>query len=126
MTIYQFRSLGLARGDVAVVTGAGDGIGRSVVLMLARSGLTVAAWDMEEAAVESVATKQGPLATADGGRTRSAGNGRESRQLGISPMRRVMDCEPYGSMGHRPVWDHFRRRPPQEGFFSPMGSPPRV
>jgi NAD(P)-dependent dehydrogenase (short-subunit alcohol dehydrogenase family) len=55
LTIYDFRSLGFATGDVAVVTGAGNGIGRSVALMLAKSGLTVAAWDTEEEAVESVA-----------------------------------------------------------------------
>ena len=47
----SLRSLGLAKGDVAVVTSAGDGIGRSAVLMLARPGITVAAWDTEEEAI---------------------------------------------------------------------------
>jgi NAD(P)-dependent dehydrogenase (short-subunit alcohol dehydrogenase family) len=55
LTIYHSRSRGFAKGDIAVVNGAGDGIGRSAVLMLARPGLTVAAWDTEEEAMESVA-----------------------------------------------------------------------
>jgi NAD(P)-dependent dehydrogenase (short-subunit alcohol dehydrogenase family) len=55
LTIYDFGRLGFTQDDVAVVTGAGNGIGRSVALILARSGLTVAAWDMEKEALESVA-----------------------------------------------------------------------
>jgi NAD(P)-dependent dehydrogenase (short-subunit alcohol dehydrogenase family) len=54
VTVYNFKSLGFENGGVAVVTGAGNGIGRSVALMLAKSGLTVAAWDYEKDAVEAV------------------------------------------------------------------------
>ena len=41
--------LGFIPGEVAVVTGAGNGIGRATALMLARAGLSIAAWDMDEA-----------------------------------------------------------------------------
>lgn len=46
--------LGFKRGDVAVVTGAGNGIGRATALMLARGGLTISAWDMDADALEAV------------------------------------------------------------------------
>jgi NAD(P)-dependent dehydrogenase (short-subunit alcohol dehydrogenase family) len=51
----DFRGLGFAEGDVAVVTGAGNGIGRSAALLLARSGVTVAGWDVDEQALAAVA-----------------------------------------------------------------------
>ncbi len=54
MTIYDFSQLGFRSGEVAVVTGAGNGIGRSVALMLAKSGLHIAAWDIEKDAVDEV------------------------------------------------------------------------
>jgi NADP-dependent 3-hydroxy acid dehydrogenase YdfG len=57
VTIYDFRTLGFQKGAVAVVTGAGNGIGRSVALMLGKSGLSVAAWDYEKDAVEAVVTE---------------------------------------------------------------------
>jgi len=57
VTTYDFSALGFQKDDVAVVTGAGNGIGRSVALMLGQSGLTVAAWDMEKEAVEKVASE---------------------------------------------------------------------
>jgi NAD(P)-dependent dehydrogenase (short-subunit alcohol dehydrogenase family) len=41
------RKLGLHSGECAVVTGAANGIGRATAVMLARSGVTVAAWDVE-------------------------------------------------------------------------------
>jgi NAD(P)-dependent dehydrogenase (short-subunit alcohol dehydrogenase family) len=54
MTIFDFSSLGFKPGEVAVVTGAGNGIGRSVALMLAKSGVAIAAWDIEQQAVDAV------------------------------------------------------------------------
>jgi len=44
----DFRGLGFSEGDLAVVTGAGNGIGRATAHILARSGVAVAAWDMAE------------------------------------------------------------------------------
>jgi 3-oxoacyl-[acyl-carrier protein] reductase len=40
------RGLGFAAGDVVVVTGAGSGIGKATALAAARSGLSVAVWDI--------------------------------------------------------------------------------
>ncbi len=54
MTTFDFGALGFREGDVAVVTGGGNGIGRAVALMLARSGLMVAIWDMEKEAADRV------------------------------------------------------------------------
>jgi NAD(P)-dependent dehydrogenase (short-subunit alcohol dehydrogenase family) len=54
-------------GGVAIVTGAGNGIGRATALIAAREGLTVAAWDRNEAAVAGVVTEiraQGGAAVA--------------------------------------------------------------
>lgn len=54
--MYDFSALGFARGDVVAITGAGSGIGRATALTAAKSGLAVAAWDMNEKAVrETVA-----------------------------------------------------------------------
>ena len=53
---YDLRGLGFAAKEVIVVTGAGSGIGRATALMAAKSGLAVAAWDMDlKAAEEAVA-----------------------------------------------------------------------
>ena len=45
--LYDFRALGFKPGEVAVVTGAGSGIGRATALTAAKSGLAVAVWDMD-------------------------------------------------------------------------------
>jgi len=44
--LYDMRSLGFAPGEVVVVTGAGSGIGKATALAAARSGLSVAVWDI--------------------------------------------------------------------------------
>jgi NAD(P)-dependent dehydrogenase (short-subunit alcohol dehydrogenase family) len=44
----DFSRLGFLHDEVAVVTGAANGIGRATTIMLARSGITVVAWDREE------------------------------------------------------------------------------
>src|SRR5262245_54123413 len=44
--LYDLSGLGFKRGELIVVTGAGSGIGRATALMAAKSGLAVAAWDM--------------------------------------------------------------------------------
>src|SRR5271165_5227447 len=44
--LYDMRGLGFTAGDVVVVTGAGSGIGKATALAAARSGLSVAVWDI--------------------------------------------------------------------------------
>lgn len=44
----DFSGLGFQVSDVAVVTGAANGIGRAAAVMLAAAGVTVAIWDREE------------------------------------------------------------------------------
>ena len=46
--------LGFKPGEVAVVTGAGNGIGRATALLLALLGVSIAAWDMDEGALDAV------------------------------------------------------------------------
>jgi NAD(P)-dependent dehydrogenase (short-subunit alcohol dehydrogenase family) len=53
----NFAGLGFRQGDAVVVTGAANGIGREVALLLARAGLTVSAWDIEESALNEVVTE---------------------------------------------------------------------
>jgi NAD(P)-dependent dehydrogenase (short-subunit alcohol dehydrogenase family) len=63
----EFSGLGFSSGDIAVVTGAANGIGRATARMLARSGLRVVAWDKEDdplQAVVSEITAAGGLAHA--------------------------------------------------------------
>jgi NAD(P)-dependent dehydrogenase (short-subunit alcohol dehydrogenase family) len=54
------------RGRVAVVTGAGSGIGRSLVLRLAAEGMSVVAADVEAGAVEETVTLV-PAASGEAG-----------------------------------------------------------
>ena len=49
------RGLGFEPGEAAVVTGAASGIGRATSLMLARAGVAIAAWDLNEDALASTA-----------------------------------------------------------------------
>jgi 3-oxoacyl-[acyl-carrier protein] reductase len=50
----NFEGLGFARGELAVVTGAASGIGRATAGMLARSGVTVAVWDVQAEFLDDV------------------------------------------------------------------------
>ena len=52
---YDFSGLGFEHDEIAVVTGAGNGIGRSTALMLARAGVTVVGWDLDGAGLAAVA-----------------------------------------------------------------------
>jgi NAD(P)-dependent dehydrogenase (short-subunit alcohol dehydrogenase family) len=51
-------------GKFAVVTGAGDGIGRAIALVFAEAGAEVACVDLDKAAATATATKIGPAAFA--------------------------------------------------------------
>jgi NAD(P)-dependent dehydrogenase (short-subunit alcohol dehydrogenase family) len=44
---HDFSGLGFTRGDVVVVTGAASGIGSATASLAARSGLSVACWDVD-------------------------------------------------------------------------------
>jgi NAD(P)-dependent dehydrogenase (short-subunit alcohol dehydrogenase family) len=59
MTQLDFSGLGFEPGDVAVVTGAANGIGKSTTRLLVRSGLIVAAWDVDEPALRRLAEEAG-------------------------------------------------------------------
>ena len=52
----DFSGLGFKQGEVVVVTGAANGIGREVALLLARAGLTVSGWDIEKEALDELVT----------------------------------------------------------------------
>ena len=63
--LYDMRGLGFTAGDVVVVTGAGSGIGKATALAAARSGLTVAVWDIcAEACLATQAELEGTGAKA--------------------------------------------------------------
>ena len=51
-------------GKSAVVTGAGNGIGRAIALAFAEAGASVACVDLDKAAAEATATAIGPAAIA--------------------------------------------------------------
>ena len=54
---YDFSGLGFQVGECAVVTGSASGIGRSVAGILARSGVSVLAWDINEAGLADLASE---------------------------------------------------------------------
>lgn len=55
--LYDMSGLGFAAGDVIVVTGSANGIGKATALAAARSGLAVAVWDIDgDGAKKTVAT----------------------------------------------------------------------
>jgi 3-oxoacyl-[acyl-carrier protein] reductase len=59
---YDLTGLGFPRDAMAVVTGAASGIGRSVARMLARSGVTVHAWDLDLDGLKNLADDVAGLA----------------------------------------------------------------
>ena len=61
--LYDFSGLGFEPGQTAVISGAASGIGRSVTGILARSGVSVLAWDINEERLEALAQE---LASAKG------------------------------------------------------------
>ena len=79
LTIYHSRSRGFVKGDVAVVNEAGDGIGRSAVLMLARPGLTVAAWDTVPLGADLPRTRAGSWADPGLSRPSATATGHQRR-----------------------------------------------
>lgn len=58
--LYDFAGLGFEPGQTAVVSGAASGIGRSVTAILARSGVCVLAWDINEPALGRLAEEMAP------------------------------------------------------------------
>jgi NAD(P)-dependent dehydrogenase (short-subunit alcohol dehydrogenase family) len=54
---YDLRNLGFEARAVAVVTGAGSGIGKATAIMAAKSGLAVGLWDMNIAGAEATAAE---------------------------------------------------------------------
>jgi NAD(P)-dependent dehydrogenase (short-subunit alcohol dehydrogenase family) len=52
---YDFSGLGFQPGQWAVVSGAASGIGLSVTRILVRSGVNVAAWDLDEQGLKELA-----------------------------------------------------------------------
>ena len=61
--LYDFSGLGFEPGQIAVVSGAASGIGRSVAGILARCGVSVLAWDIDAERLETLALE---LASAKG------------------------------------------------------------
>jgi NAD(P)-dependent dehydrogenase (short-subunit alcohol dehydrogenase family) len=53
--MYDMSALGFVAGDVITVTGAGSGIGKATALAAAKSGLAVAAWDINREGAEATA-----------------------------------------------------------------------
>ena len=53
------------RGDIALITGAGTGIGREMALLLAEAGCTLVLWGRREGPLLSVAEEIKALAAAD-------------------------------------------------------------
>jgi NAD(P)-dependent dehydrogenase (short-subunit alcohol dehydrogenase family) len=53
--LFDMRSLGFTAGDIVVVTGGGSGIGKATCQAAARSGLSVAVWDINGDAAQTTA-----------------------------------------------------------------------
>ena len=76
---------------VALLTGAGNGIGREAALLFAAEGASVAAVDMDETAVEAVATE-----IRQAGGTCEAVIADVSTADGCERMVRTAECEKRG------------------------------
>lgn len=53
--LYDMSTLGFNSGDVVAITGSGSGIGKATAMACANSGLSVAVWDISEAAAVATA-----------------------------------------------------------------------
>ena len=106
--LNQWRSrMGMLEGKVAIVTGAGSGIGRAGAILMAREGAAVVVAEINEAAGESVSRTH----RADGGQAefqptdvREGGRSKRwsPRQCKLRPRRRALPQRYVRAAGERP------------------------
>ena len=53
--LYDMSALGFAPGEMVCITGAASGIGKATARMAAKSGLTVAVWDIDGPGAQATA-----------------------------------------------------------------------
>src|SRR5262245_65846743 len=90
-------SHGKVQGRIALVTGAGSGIGRATAILLAREGATVVVADLNEPAAQAVAAE---IASAGGN---GVPFGKPVADTSLEEWRRVQAVNPDGLfLGTRP------------------------